>query len=52
MEYSKEQKIGVADMLISVINELEVPMLLYQIEKDVAKEALTYYVKQLKESKV
>lgn len=43
----REKHIRIANMLIGVITDLERPILMYQIEKDVAREALENYVKIL-----
>lgn len=43
----REKHIRIANMLIELINDVQLPMLLYQIEKDVAKEALENYIKML-----
>lgn len=45
----REKHIRIANMLIGAINDLERPMLMYQIEKDVAKEALENYIKMLEQ---
>lgn len=46
----RERKTRTANMLIGLINDLQAPILLYQIEKDVAKEALENYVKMLEQT--
>ena len=43
----REKKTKIANMLIGTIKDLRTPMLMYQIEKDVAKEALENYIKAL-----
>lgn len=43
----REKHIRIANMLIGAINDLIRPILMYQIEKDVAKEALENYIKML-----
>lgn len=45
----RENHIKIANMLIGFINELQAPILKYQIEKDVAKEALENYIKMLEQ---
>jgi len=45
----REKHIRIANMLIELINDVQMPMLLYQIEKDVAKEALENYIKMLEQ---
>lgn len=45
----REKHIRIANMLIGAINDLIRPILLYQIEKDVAKEALENYIKMLEQ---
>ena len=45
----REKHIRIANMLIGAINDLERPMLMYQIEKDVTKEALENYIKMLEQ---
>lgn len=45
----RKKHIRIANMLIGFINELQAPILKYQIEKDVAKEALKNYIKMLKQ---
>ncbi len=45
----REKHIRIANMLIGVITDLERPMIMYQIEKDVTKEALKNYIKMLKQ---
>ena len=45
----REKHIRIANMLIGVINDVNTPMLMYQIEKDVAREALENYVKMLEQ---
>lgn len=42
--YSTNDKIGCAQMLLNEIENIEHPMLMYQIEKDIVKEALMLYV--------
>ena len=46
----REKHIRIANMLIGVINDLERPMLMYQIEKDVTREALENYIKMLEQT--
>ena len=45
----REKKTRIANMLIGTIKDLRTPMLMYQVEKDVAKEALENYIKALEE---
>ena len=45
----KAKQIRIANMLIGAIKDLRTPMLMYQIEKDVAKEALESYIKTLEQ---
>ena len=45
-----DTKIKVATSLVSVIDNVEIPMLMYKNEKDVVKEALELYIKYTQES--
>lgn len=45
----REKKTKIANMLIGTIKDLRTPMLMYQVEKDVAKEALESYIKMLEQ---
>lgn len=45
----REKHIRIASMLIGAIHDLIRPMLMYQIEKDVAEEALDNYIKMLEQ---
>ncbi len=45
----REKKTKIANMLIGTIKDLRTPMLMYQVEKDVAKEALENYIKALEQ---
>lgn len=45
----REKHIRIANMLIGVINDLEIPMLMTQTEKDVTREALENYIKMLEQ---
>ena len=45
----REKHIRTANMLIGEINDLIRPILMYQIEKDVTKEALENYIKMLEQ---
>lgn len=45
----REKKTRIANMLIGTIKDLRTPMLMYQVEKDVAKEALENYIKALEQ---
>lgn len=45
----REKQIRIANMLIGTINDLKTPMLMYQVEKDVAQEALENYIKMLEQ---
>ena len=45
----REKHIRIANMLIGAINDLIRPILMYQIEKDVTKEALENYIKMLEQ---
>ena len=49
MNEEREKHIRIANMLIGAINDLNRPMIMYQIEKDVAKEALKNYIKMLEQ---
>lgn len=45
----REKHIRIANMLIGAINDLERPMLMYQVEKNVAKAALKGYIVALEQ---
>ena len=45
----REKNIRIANVLIGAINDLIRPILMYQIEKDVTKEALENYIKMLEQ---
>lgn len=45
----REKHIRVASVLIGAINDLIRPILMYQIEKDVTREALENYIKMLEQ---
>ena len=49
MNEEREKKIRIANMLIGEISDLIRPILMYQIEKDVTKEALENYIKILEQ---
>lgn len=49
-DVERKYHIKIANMLIGFINELQAPILKYQIEKDVAKEALENYIKMLEQT--
>ena len=48
----REKKTKIANMLIGTIKDLRTPMLMYQVEKDVAKEALENYIKALEQEPI
>ena len=45
-----DTKIKIATSLIHIINDLDTPMLMYQFEKDITKEALELYIKHIQEN--
>lgn len=45
----REKHIRIANMLIGAINDLIRPILMYQVEKDVTREALENYIKMLEQ---
>lgn len=49
MGYSKEQEkeLYFANAVIGAINNVKVPMLMYEEEKDVVKKALRKYINQI-----